>query len=418
MLCTYFYFSLFLCLFSTELATELTSRNRIKSLLFTLGPFLLPKLIGWYRAHRASAAANAHLLPVIPLSRPAQRAIGLLVLAAAALLVRALVPGFAPENVFVATQSRLQIPVDVLFNRLASLRPLTPADEVLRARFVNLESRLLYLQYGPDALADCPFCSSDDNSSSLYFYYALPALLAPHLVNLFVVSVATSPGLLKLYGGGGSAKGGAGRPWRGIAAMAAGALAVLDIYAVQSYNAKANARATRLTELDAFFWRARATRLASLAALDLAFAALVYLSATNRAFAQPPGPARRAAAVTQRLLAAKAKLGAGGVVRNTVLRDPDLRARLVAYWTHEVDCMRRAREDPDVLAGVNDALTSRIRIQDIERDAERYALGMLPRVDGEGEGGGGGGDEEGGGAAAADRAGADAPVEVKETIVG
>ena len=343
---------------------------------------------------------------MIPLSRPAQRAIGLLVLAATVLLVRAIVPVFAPENVFVATQSRLQIPVDVLFNRLASLRALTPADEALRARFVNLESRLLYLQYGPDALASCPFCASDDDSSSLYFYYALPALLAPHLANLFVVSVATSPGLLKLYGGGGDghAKGGAGRPWRGIAAMAACALAVLDIYTVQSYNTKGNARATRLTELDAFFWRARATRLVGLAVLDLVFAALVYLSATHRAFAQPPGPARRAAAVTQRLLGAKAKLGAGGVVRTTVLRDPDLRARLVAYWTHEVDCMRRAREDPDVLAGVNDALTSRIRIQDIERDAERYALGMLPRVEGEDEAEGG--------------ADADAPAEVKETIVG
>ena len=280
-------------LFSHKADHRTDRKIRIKSLLFTLGPFLLPKLIGWYRSYRASAAANAHLLPVIPLSRPAQRAIGLLVLAAVVLLVRAVVPVFAPENVFVATQSRLQIPVDVLFNRLASLRALTPADEALRARFVNLESRLLYLQYGPDALASCPFCASDDDSSSLYFYYALPALLAPHLANLFVVSVATSPGLLKLYGGGGDghAKGGAGRPWRGIAAMAACALAVLDIYTVQSYNTKGNARATRLTELDAFFWRARATRLVGLAVLDLVFAALVYLSATHRAFAQPPGPA-------------------------------------------------------------------------------------------------------------------------------
>ena len=337
-------------------------------------------------------------------------------LAAAALLALALSPALAPENVFVATQSRLQIPVDVLFNRLATLRPLAAADEALRARFVNLESRLLYLQYGPDALAACPFCSTsggggagdDFDSSSLYFYYALPALLAPHLANLIVVSVATSPGLLKLYGGSSSAAAaadgrtteqqpggvGVGRPWRGLAAAAACALAVLDVYAVQSYDARSNARATRLADLDMFFWRARTRRLALLAALDLLLATLTYLSSTNRAFAVPPGPAARAAGLARRLLGTKAKLGAAGVVRNAALRDPALRNRMLAYWTQESDYMREAREDPEVLAGVNDALAHRVRAADLERDAELHALSILPRGDGEDEDGGGPGPGE------------------------
>ncbi|KAK7744732.1 hypothetical protein SLS62_010089 [Diatrype stigma] len=379
---------------------------RIKSLLITLGPFLLPKAIAWYRSARASAS-RPDRPPIAPLRGPALRAVVLLLVAALFLLGRALLPALAPENVFVATQSRLQIPTEVLFTRLSSLRPghaLTPRDDALRARFVNLESRLLYLQYGPDVLASCPFCGGPDDArasgGSSYFYYALPALLAPHLLNLFVASIATTPGLLggaaenkqrgANNGSGSGSNGGSDsdsiRRWRSLAAAASVALAALDVYLTQSYNAGANARATRLAEVDMFFWRSRAGRLAALAVLDGALAAAIYLAATNRAFLRPLTPAGRAARVAGRLVAAKAKLGVAGVVRNSVLRDADLRARMADYWAREAECVREAREDRDVLEGVNDALVNRIRIQDIERDAERYALGMLPRVEDEEDG--------------------------------
>jgi hypothetical protein len=104
------------------------------------------------------------------------------VVVAAAFLVKSL-PALSPENLFTRTESRLQIPTDVLFNRVAALRPdnrLTRSDEVLRTKFVNLESRLLYLQYGPDALANCPFCASDDPRT--YLWYAVPAIVAPHRI--------------------------------------------------------------------------------------------------------------------------------------------------------------------------------------------------------------------------------------------
>lgn len=399
-----------------------TYLHRIKSLLITLGPFLLPKAIALYRNARASSSRASGQPRITPLSKPALRSILLLLSASLLLFAYAVVPALAPENIFVATQSRLQIPTDVLFTRLASLRrpshALTAVDEALRAKFVNLESRLLYLQYGPDVLAHCPFCGGLDDpknpAGTYYFYYALPALLAPHLANLIVASIATTPGLLgsSAEKRPGSSSSGNGRRWRSLAATSAVALAALDIYLTQSYNAGGNARATRLAEVDMFYWRSRAARYVFLGLVDAALAALLYLSSTNRAFLRPPSAADRAGAVAARLVGARAKLGAAGVVRNSVVRDAELRARLVEYWVSEAECVREAREDREVLEGVNDALVNRIRIQDIERDAERYALGMLPRLEEEererGSGGGGSGGSDKG------------TVEetVRETIVG
>jgi hypothetical protein len=279
-------------------------------------------------------------------------------------------PPFAPENLFKLTSSRLQIPTDVLFTRLTSLRPshaLTQRDAALRAKFVNLESRLLYLQFGPEVLASCPFCISDEPKT--YLYYALPSLLAPHLLNLVVLSLATSA----------TVAGKEAARWRSSAAVASAVVAGLDIWSTSTHNYGANARATRLGDLDMFFWSSRALRHIVLCLLDVGMAALIYVSATNRLFAAPLDPAVRVEAVTRQMLATKSRLSAVGIVKNTSLRDEDLRARTAAYWTHEGRLMREVMEDREVVEGVNDALANRINIQDISRDAENYATNMLPR---------------------------------------
>ncbi|KAG6020652.1 hypothetical protein E4U41_002771, partial [Claviceps citrina] len=176
----------------------------IRSLLICFAPFLLPKAISWYRSLRAST--TSHGLPIQPTPPGVRLGLGLLFALSAVYLVQTL-PPFAPENLFLGTQSRLQIPVDVLFSRVSTLlrrggnssssnednsnsnyiHALTRSDLALRAKFVNLESRLLYLQFGPAVLADCPFCHVDDPSS--YFHYALPSILWAHLANLIVIAV-------------------------------------------------------------------------------------------------------------------------------------------------------------------------------------------------------------------------------------
>ncbi|KAK3371710.1 hypothetical protein B0T24DRAFT_334488 [Lasiosphaeria ovina] len=344
---------------------EALSWANVKSLLIFFGPILVPKALGWYRSLQASRAQQQHI-PIRPLPSGVAVALTLLLSVAACFLLRTL-PVLSPENVFAVTQSRLQIPVDVLFTRLSTLRPLSAADYALRHKFVNLESRLLYLQFGPDVLAACPFCAADDPRS--YLWYALPALAAPHLLNLVAIALATAPALT----------GHASRAatWRTPATLAAVALAVADIYLVGAYNYQRNARATRLQDLDFFFWTARVWRAAALAGLDALLAWAVYATATNRAFTAPPAPAERVEAAARVLASAKAKLNAAGIVKNTAIRDDDLRRRSTDYWTHEVRLMRDVMEDRDVIEGVNDALLNRIDIASITRDAEVYARNVL-----------------------------------------
>ncbi|KAH6622824.1 hypothetical protein F5144DRAFT_341048 [Chaetomium tenue] len=341
----------------------------IKSLVIFFGPLLLPKAIGYYR--RVRAAPRIHGLKVRDLPAPMVRSIAILIAVAAVFLLRTL-PIFSPENIFKTTQSRLQIPADVLFNRLSALRPsntLTAADLALRAKFASLESRLLYLQHGPSVVATCPFCTSDDPRS--YLYYALPDLLAPHLFNLIIIALATSSLLIGRTHSASAAR------FRAPASLAAVAAAFLDLYWVATYNHTANARALRLGQLDTFFWTARITRYTLIAVIDYVLSMVLYLSATQRAFVSPPSAVDRVEAATRGVRAALGVANASGVLKNTVLRDEELRGRSMAYWAHEVQLMREMMEEREVVEGVNDALLNRLDMRGIERDAEGWAKAVM-----------------------------------------
>jgi hypothetical protein len=188
------------------------------------------------------------------------------------------------------------------------------------------------------------------------------------LFNLAILALATSSLLT------------ASRPaagWRSTATYAAVAVACVDIYFVATYNHSANARALRLGEMDFFFWTARAARYAALAGLDVLLALALYLTGTQRAFVRPASAAERVEGVVRGLGAVKGRVNAAGVVKNTVLRDEELRGRGMAYWAHEVRLMREMMEEREVVEGVNDALANRIDIAGIERDAETYARSMM-----------------------------------------
>ncbi|KAH8888267.1 hypothetical protein GQ53DRAFT_261538 [Thozetella sp. PMI_491] len=341
------------------------SWGTIQSLVIFFGPIIVPRFLSYYR--KARNAPRQHGLAVRPAPPPARRALFLLAVTIAVFLALSL-PVFSPENLFQITQSRLQIPVDVLFNRLSSLRPngtLTATDSALRAKFVNLESRLLYLQFGPSVLAECPFCTSDDPKS--YFYYALLDVVLPHVVNLAVLGLVTSP----LFAGRD------GAVWRTTATMTAVSAAVVDVYYVNAYNYQSNSRALRLGDVDFFYWRARVYRALTLAAIDAVLALLVWLTATNRAFVNPPTPAERVQAAVRAMGGVKGKISAVGVFKNTVIRDEELKARSLAYWSHEGVLMREVMEDREVIDGVNDALENRVDVTKITVDAQQYADNIL-----------------------------------------
>jgi len=293
------------------------------------------------------------------------------ILARLAFLLKTL-PPFSQANVFTLTSSRLQIPTDVLFTRLSALRPqgLTSADETLRSKISSLESRLLYFQFGPDVLTDCQFCNADDPNS--YLYYSLPSLLIPHLFNLCVLALITS----------GLFTGKEGAPWRTTATLAAGAVALIDIYFVSTYDYKANARATRLQDIDFFFWKMRVYRGIGIAFIDGLLGWLLYLSSTNRAFFDPPSTAERIEASTRVLEVVRSKMSAMGILRNTVNRDEELRARSQGYWVHEGRVMGELMQEREVVDGVRNALDGRINMATITADAEAYAQGVIAPLQG------------------------------------
>ncbi|CCE27237.1 uncharacterized protein CPUR_00709 [Claviceps purpurea 20.1] len=344
----------------------LVSWESFRSILLCLGPFLLPKAISLYRSLRVSSL-SAQGLPIQPIPPRARIALGLLFALCSIYLVQTL-SFFAPENLFLRTQSRLQIPVDVLFNRVSTLRPdnaLTQSDLALRAKFVNLKSRLLYIQFGPSVLADCPFCNVDEPNS--YFYYALPSILWTHLANLVVTAIVTSSAVT----------GKEGSQWRSYATISGITAAALDAYLVRSYDSQANARQLRLTEVDFFYWSMRIYRLLGLCALNGLLGWVLYLSCTNRAFVRLPSPAERITQATSLLSTARSRLSAMGIINNTAMRDEELRGRSEDYWTHETNLMRGAMEQREVVEGVNDALSARINIDAINKEAETYTEGVL-----------------------------------------
>ncbi|KAI9815049.1 MAG: hypothetical protein M1827_002892 [Pycnora praestabilis] len=339
----------------------MVSWSTVKTLLFTLGPIFVPKVIQYYRSIRASSRGQK--TPIRPTPSHITRALNILFITALLALISTL-PYFAPENIFTLTTSRLQIPVDVLFTRLSALRPLTPTDEALRLKLVSLESRLLYLTFGPSPLANCQFCSSDDAKS--YLYYALPTLLTPHLLHIAVLGLITSSVFSGREGG----------IWRTQATIAGVALGAAEVYLVGTYDHKANARALRLADVDAFHWRLRLYRGLAIALVDLFLGWGIYLSSTNRAFITPPSVAERLETSTRMLETANRKLHAVGITRNVVVRDEGLRTRADRYWGEEGRIMGEVFEEREVIEGLKGAL-GRVDIVSVTEEAGRYAEGVV-----------------------------------------
>jgi hypothetical protein len=324
---------------------------------------LLPKAISYYKSIRAAPAGEKSIRPVPPY---VNRALTILFAVSLFSLISTL-PFFSPENIFAVTQSRIQVPIDVLFTRLSSLRThgLTDFDNLLRQKLISLESRLLYFQYGPDAIANCLFCKAEDPTS--YLYYGLPAILTPHLFSLCVLALVTS----------GLFVGPEGAVWRTSATIGAITLAIAEVWMVSTYEHQGNARATRIEDIDAFFWKMRIYRGVAIAALHGIVGWLMYLSSTNRAFGTPPSASERIEGSLKHLELARSKVNATGVMRNTISRDPALRARTQAYWVDEGRMMGEYMEDREVVEGVNNALENRINIATISKDADIYAHNLM-----------------------------------------
>ncbi|KAJ5095226.1 hypothetical protein N7532_007517 [Penicillium argentinense] len=304
--------------------------NSVKSVLIFFAPIIIPRLINSYRSLRASIATSP---PPRPIPEGAHRALNVLFASIAFFLILSLpFNPHAPEpNVFTLTRSRINTPHDVIFNRLARLRPgdmLTEADLLLKSKLTSLFARKVYLTYGPDSLTSCQFCTIDNMYSYLLYYLPFNVLL-PHLIHLSVLGVATSSPIA----------GPECSRWRNKFTLAGLALAAFDIYIVSTFDvlhtASAAVRAGQ-TPPSGFYYGITLMRPLALTVFDVSCAALIYLSSTNRFFFKPPNPAdqldQAVSAALRMLNGANGKLHAASVTRNAVVRDKNLKQRDDVYW--------------------------------------------------------------------------------------
>ncbi|KAK4696778.1 tail-anchored protein insertion receptor, partial [Lecanoromycetidae sp. Uapishka_2] len=337
--------------------------STLKTILFTVGPLLIPKLISWYRTQKVQVKTA----PVSrqPVPKPIYKSFNILFISALLALISTL-PYFAPENIFTITQSRLQTPNDVLFTRLALARDggLTDDDNTLRPKIASLDSRLLYFTYGPNVLTHCPFCISDEPMT--YFYYALPSIAIPHILHTFALGLATSTAVAGNYG----------NRWRGLAAVLGLGLAASEMWLFGSYDWKANARKFRAEDCVHWYWRMRIFRGVLVAMADAVFAGLLWLSSTNRMFVIPPSAAERTEMAMRTLEQARGKLNAVAIMRNVVSRDEGLRRKSEAYWKQEGQVMGEVMDEREVVESVRNALDGRLHVVTIEEDARKYAEGI------------------------------------------
>ncbi|KUL84470.1 hypothetical protein ZTR_06157 [Talaromyces verruculosus] len=310
--------------------TSLLTWGNLKSLLLFFGPFILPRLINYYRAFRVQLA---HRPPPRPIPADANRALNFLFGVIVVFLTLSIPSNpYAPApNIFTQTGSRINTPTDVIFARLARHRPdnvLTDYDRLLRGNLTTIAQKKIYLRFGPDALLSCQFCNLEDPFSYLIYYLPLNTLV-PHLVHLAIIGIVTSAPFAGIE---------AGR-WRSWFVYAALGLAILDCYVMTSYDPIAAAapavRAGQIPPLS-LYTSMNMIRFLFLTIFDAACAALIYISATHRFFYSPPSPNdqinQAIAAATAALTSANSKLHGLSVTRNAVVRDQSLKARDDWYW--------------------------------------------------------------------------------------
>ena len=347
----------------------------IHTLFPVIGPLVVPRVIGWLRSQaRAHAAAAA--VPIRPVPLQAQRALNLLFASAVCALALSL-PQCAPENVFRATDSRLQIAPHVLFARLRAMREIGEQDEVLRARFRTAEAKLAYCAFGPDAVINCAWCLSAGTSGSVgataynYVLYSLPGLLAPHIVHLAVLGLATSAPVA----------GPEGARFRVPATVVGAALLVADVAQLAAYDMTANRAAVKLVHVDFAFWRMRVLRHAAIALADAALGLLLWAAASHRIFVRRPAVAARLESATRAAHDVLQTMLAVCLLENAVHRSQVLRAGREVYWRTEADVMAHTLDEHDVKSEVVRVIEA-LDMRSVENQARGSAEKLVSRLEG------------------------------------
>ena len=347
----------------------MTDFQTLKAIAFTLAPIAIPYAITTFRKYRSDSlkAASARR----PLPRHVSYAINILFLASVAFVVSSFY-AFSYENLIADTGSRVQTPSNVLWERVAARRPdrvLTELDERLKLRLASTEGRCLYLMYGPETVGNCPFCSSDDPRS--FFYYAMPEIFLPHLLNFVVLGLATSNAVA----------GREGSRFRVLATVIGCLAALVEVTAWYKYDWKANAGVVRAADLFPFYGWVRLMRSIGFAGMDMCFAGFLWATATNRLMLAPPSATERIDNVLRQLEVSTGKMAAAGIVRNATARDVDLRGKSEEYFKKDTAVWHENMKEDEVQKNIRLAQSQgRLDLDKIAMEAGRYADNLIPAV--------------------------------------
>ena len=341
--------------------------QNVHSLLILFGPFVLPRLADWFNTARATSRS----VPIRPTPPRVQNALNVLFVAAIACLALSL-SRFAPENIFLATQSHIRTETSVLFARLRHLRPLSEEDQVLRSKFeVNGRNKLYYLAYGPETLLNCAWCvTANGNDNSNYYIYTLPKIIMPHIVQLAVLGLATS-----------SLVGTEGSRFRTHATMLGLATLIGEMWYMGTYDITANKRAKFLQDIDSAHWRMRFLRYIMFAVQDIGMAFVLWATSTNRWLAKPISIAERLEMATRVSEETLNRMRGLGLIINSVNRDPALRGVKEDYWRTEGQVMSETIQEEAVLEQINTAI-SKMDFNGLEGRVGEVADGILQGIDG------------------------------------
>ncbi|KAJ4349009.1 hypothetical protein N0V95_004946 [Ascochyta clinopodiicola] len=341
--------------------------QNVHSLLILFGPFVLPRVVDWFNVARATSRS----VPIRPTPPRVKRTLHLLFVAAVVCLTVSL-SRFAPDNVFLATQSHIRTETSVLFARLRHLRPLTDFDSALRTKFeVNGRNKLYYLAYGPDTLLNCLWCvTADGNDTNNYFLYSLPKMVMPHIFQLAVLGLATS-----------SLVGSEGSRFRTHATILGLAALIVEVWFMATYDITVNKRAKFVQDIDSTYWRVRFLRYIVFAVQDMGMAFVLWATSTNRWLAKPVSIAERLEMATRMSEETMNKMRALGLITNSVNRDSALRGVREEYWSTEGQVMSETVQEEAVMEQINAAI-SKMDFNALEGRVGEVADGILRGIDG------------------------------------
>ena len=340
--------------------------QNVHSILILFGPFLIPRIFDMVNVARATSRSA----PIRPTPTRVQYALNILFVSAVVSLTLSL-SRFAPDNIFVKTQSHIRTETSVLFARLRHLRPLTDEDNALREKFNwGVRNKLLYLAYGPDSLLNCIWCvTTDGNDQQHYFLYSLPKMLTPHIFHLAVLGLATS-----------SLIGTEGSRFRTHVTIAGILLMVVELWYMGTYDIALNKRAQLVQDLDSAHWRVRFIRYMTFAVVDMGLAFVLWATSTNRWLAKPISIAERIEMTNRTAEETFNKMRALTLLVNSVNRDPALRGVKEGYWRTEGQITAELVQDEMVTEQINAAI-SRLDFSALEGQVGETADGILKGID-------------------------------------